>query len=102
MSMQQKISRRGALLAMLGAMVLLTPLPTHAAAKKRILMVTHTAGFRHDSIPLAEEVVKALGESPSGGWEVDYARTADDVKTMITAENLRRYDLVFFGNTTAE
>jgi uncharacterized protein len=85
-----------------GVLAALAPWATGAAAKKRILMVTHTAGFRHDSIPVGEEVLKELGQRPSGGWEVDYARTADDVRQMITAENLRKYDLVFFGNTTGE
>jgi type 1 glutamine amidotransferase len=100
--MKRKLGRRAVLLVLAAGMAAGVWLPTaRAAAKKRILMVTHTAGFRHDSIPTAEEVVKELGER-SGLWEVDYARTADDVRKMVTAENLRRYDLVLFGNTTGE
>jgi type 1 glutamine amidotransferase len=99
---QVRIRRRTALLALaVGALAGAAGSPAAAAAKKRILMVTHTAGFRHDSIPLAEETVKELGDR-SGLYEVDYARTADDVRTMITPENLRRYDLVLFGSTTGE
>src|SRR5438034_2987589 len=99
---QVKTGRRQALLALaMGATALATGVAARAAAKKRILRVTHTAGFRHDSIPLGEETVKALGER-TGLWEVDYARNADDVQKMITPENLRHYDLVFFGNTTGE
>jgi uncharacterized protein len=78
-----------------------TALGARAQARKRILMVTHTAGFRHDSIPVGEETVKELGER-TGLWEVDYARNADEVQKAFTADNLRRYALVFFGNTTGE
>jgi uncharacterized protein len=96
------IGRRAALLALGVAALLAAGQPlTGAAAKKRILVVSHTAGFRHDSIPTGEEVLKQLGER-TGLWEVDYARTAEDVQQMTTAENLRRYDLVFFNNTTGE
>jgi type 1 glutamine amidotransferase len=99
---QGKIGRRGVLLVVaVGVAVGLCRLPAGAAAKKHILMVTHTAGFHHDSIPVAEETMKALGER-TGLWDVDYARTADEVRQAITADNLRRYDLVFFGNTTGE
>ena len=97
---QAKIGRREALLALAGgAAALAAGLPASAAAKKRVLMVTDTDGFRHDSIPLGEETVKDLGDR-SGLWDVDYARTDEDVRTMITSDNLRRCDLVLFGSTT--
>src|SRR5438132_284485 len=99
---QVKIGRREALLALAGgAAALAAGLPASAAAKKRILMVTHTEGFHHDSIPVAEETVKDLGDR-TRLWDVDYARTAEDVRTMITPDSLSRYDLVLFGNTTGE
>jgi type 1 glutamine amidotransferase len=97
-----KIGRRAALLALGAGVLFVVAQPLNgAAAKKRILVVSHTAGFRHDSIPVGEEVLKELGER-TGMWEVEYARTAEDVQQMITAEKLRRYDLVFFNNTTGE
>jgi uncharacterized protein len=99
---QVKMGRREALLALAGGTAALAAgLPASAAAKKRILMVTATDGFHHDSIPLGEETVKDLGDR-SGLWDVDYARTDEDVRTMITSDNLRRYDLVLFGSTTGE
>ncbi len=78
-----------------------TILQVQSAPKKRILVVTHTEGFRHSSIPVGEEVVRTLGER-NRLWEVDYCRTAEDVRRMITAENLKKYDAVMFLNTTGE
>src|SRR5262249_3098461 len=50
---------------------------------KRLLMVTHSAGFMHDSIRVAEEVVKEIG--PKNGFEVTcYRYTADpDAKVKV-------------------
>ena len=67
-------------------------------AKKHLLVVTVTKGFRHDSIPLAEEIVKSLGEA--GGWETDYARTDEDIAAKMTMVALAHYDGVMFANTT--
>lgn len=78
--------------------------PGRAAAqgqKKRILVVSHTAGFRHDSIPVGKDVMKELGER-SGLWEVEYANDAADVGRLITAEGLKRFDAVAFVNTTGD
>lgn len=98
----RKIGRREALGTLgAGAAALALGLPARAATKKQILMVTDTEGFRHDSIPLAEETVKTLGDR-TGLWEVAYARSADDVRAMITGANLPHYDLVLFGSTTGE
>jgi type 1 glutamine amidotransferase len=105
---ETKIGRREALRALgMGAAVLAVGVPARAAAKKRILMVTYTAGFHHDSIPVGEETVKMLGDQSAGtreagAWDVEYAKTADDVRTMITPAVLPRYDLVLFGSTTGE
>jgi type 1 glutamine amidotransferase len=53
------------------------------AKPKRLLMVTHSAGFMHDSIRVAEEVVKEIG--PKNGFEVTcYRYTADpDAKVKV-------------------
>ncbi|HET6382033.1 MAG TPA: ThuA domain-containing protein [Armatimonadota bacterium] len=73
-----------------------------AAAMKHLLVVTYTTGFRHaDSIPVAEKVIAMLGEE-SGEFDVDYARTADDVKTKMTADALNKYDGVVFCQTTGD
>ncbi len=72
--------------------------------RKRLLVVTHTAGFRHsDSIELGEKILADIGER-SGVFTVDYCRNADEVKKMLTPEFLREgnYDGVVFLNTTGD
>src|SRR6266540_884601 len=76
---QSKISRRAVLMA-LAAAALMAAGPAKAAPKKRVLVVTDTEGFRHDSIPVAEMTLQELG-ARTGLWEGDYARSADDVRT---------------------
>lgn len=105
---EAKVGRREALRALgLGAAALAVGVPARGAARKRVLMVTDTDGFRHDTIPLAEQTVKMLGDRNAdahsgGGWDVDYARTDADVRAMITPASLPQYDLVLFGSTTGE
>lgn len=72
--------------------------------KKRLLVVTHTAGFRHaDSIELGEKILAEIG-ARSGVFEVDYCRDAGDVQKMLTPEYLNngQYDGVVFLNTTGD
>jgi hypothetical protein len=66
-----------------------------------LLVVTHTAGFRHDSIPTAEATLAALGDR-SGLFAVRYCRNAADVARLLTPEALQDVDAVFFANTTGE
>ncbi len=72
----------------------------NARPPKRILVVTVTKGFRHDSIPMAEAVIGALGLG--GGWETDFARTDEDIAQKMTADALKKYDGVVFANTTGD
>jgi type 1 glutamine amidotransferase len=65
----------------------------------RILVVTHTEGFRHDSIPAAEAGIRDLG-AESGLYTSDFCRTADDVRAMLTWDGLGPYTAVVFANTT--
>ncbi|EDY19215.1 conserved hypothetical protein [Chthoniobacter flavus Ellin428] len=48
-----------------------------AAEAKRVLVVTTTTGFRHSSIPYAEETLKKLGEESKVYTVVDFARQPD-------------------------
>ncbi len=69
-------------------------------AKKRLLVVSHTAGFRHEeAIRAFEKVIAELAEQ-SGQFTVEHCRTAEDVKNMMSPEALQRYDGVVFSNTT--
>jgi len=73
------------------------PSPPPAAA--RVLVVTHTTGFRHDSISAAESALRAIG-TESGLFETEFCRTADDVRARLTPAGLAPIDAVFFANTT--
>jgi uncharacterized protein len=73
--------------------------PSAAAAASRVVVVTHTAGFRHDSIPAAESTIQQLGRD-SGLFDVTFCRTADDVRRMLTPAALGDTAGVVFANTT--
>jgi type 1 glutamine amidotransferase len=76
-----------------------TPAPSQSAAAARVLVVSHTAGFRHSSIPIAEQTIEQLGRS-SGAYQTSFCRTADDVRSMLTPAGLANVDAVVFANTT--
>jgi uncharacterized protein len=78
-----------------------TPPGPSGTAPARLLVVTHTAGFRHDSIPTAENVLRQIG-TESGLYETEFARTADDVRSRLTTSGLAGVDAVFFANTTGD
>src|ERR1700730_9459006 len=60
-----------------------------AAQPKRVLCVTTSAGYRHDSIPTSIEVLQALAPDR-------LQVTATEDLSTITADGLRPYDAVFF------
>jgi hypothetical protein len=62
-------------------------------------VVTHTDGFRHSSIPVAETTIEQLGRT-SGLYSTTFCRTADDVRRMLTPAALGPIDAVVFANTT--
>jgi type 1 glutamine amidotransferase len=69
------------------------------AARKHLLVVTVTKGFRHGSIPVAEKTIESLGNS-TGGWDTDFVRTDEEMQEKMTAAALKKYDAVVFANTT--
>ena len=74
----------------LGATLLATPTTAHRA-KKKLLVVTVTKGFRHgDSIPVAEKVIAELG-AKSGKFDVDYVRTDEEMAQKMTLAGLRKF-----------
>jgi uncharacterized protein len=68
---------------------------------KRLLVVTHTAGFRHSSIPIAETTIAGIGSS-SGLYVTEFCRTAAEVAARLTPAGLASIDAVFFANTTGD
>jgi type 1 glutamine amidotransferase len=94
------------------------------AAPKRVLVVTTTLGFRHSSIPTAEEVLGELAKA-SGKFTVDYARVEpkdekfrgpdgkpdkakveEAIRELLAVKMspaaLKKLDLVIFANTTGD
>lgn len=69
----------------------------HATAKTpRVLVFSRTAGFRHDSIPVAIETLKALGA------EAGIAVDASEDAALFNDETLAGYTAVVFNSTTRE
>jgi type 1 glutamine amidotransferase len=66
-----------------------------------LLVVTHTTGFRHSSIPTAEATLAALGDR-SALFNVRYCRNATDVASMLSPGALKDVHAVFFANTTGD
>ena len=78
------------------------PGPTNPpVAPGHLLVVTHTAGFRHDSIPAAEAAIRQIGID-SGVFDVAFCRTAAEVRERLTPAGLTGIDAVFFANTTGD
>ncbi len=63
----------------------------------RVLMVTSTYGFRHDSIATAREVMSSLAASTG-----ELTVTATEDLAQLSAANLQNYDVLFFALTSGE
>lgn len=73
-----------------------------SAPKKHVLVVTYTAGFRHtEAIETGDVVIPEIG-AKSGAFDVAFCRTADDVKSMLTPQGLKKFDAVVFNCTTGD
>lgn len=73
--------------------------PTAIEPSARVLVVTHTEGFRHSSIPIAEATITEIGRQ-SNLFSTMFCRTADDVTTMLSPSGLAGIDAIVFANTT--
>src|SRR5687768_3069255 len=70
--------------------------------RKKILVVTHAAGFRHTSRDTAAAAVRFLG-AVTHQWDVvGDATNKEELQAWITPEKLKGVDLVFFANTTGD
>jgi type 1 glutamine amidotransferase len=70
--------------------------PTPSGPAVRVLMLTATAGFRHDAIATAREVLTAL--APGGGFTIS---ATEDLSRISTA-GLSDIDVVMFALTSGE
>jgi type 1 glutamine amidotransferase len=65
-----------------------------AGAPPRLLYLTHSAGFKHDVLPLSEQILPELGRR-SGVFEA----TVSSDPAVLSEENLRNYAAVVFFTT---
>jgi type 1 glutamine amidotransferase len=63
----------------------------------RVLMITATAGFRHDSIATANQVMASLAASTR-----EFTVTNTEQLSMISVAGLSGYDVLFFALTSGE
>jgi uncharacterized protein len=62
--------------------------------KRKVLYLTHSAGFKHQVLPESERVFKEIGEK-SGAFEV----VATQDCSLISKESLKQFDVVAFYTT---
>jgi type 1 glutamine amidotransferase len=63
-------------------------------AKRKVLYLTHSAGFKHAVLPVSEQVFKELGER-SGAYEATVTQDC----SVISKEGLKPFDAVVFYTT---
>jgi type 1 glutamine amidotransferase len=68
--------------------------PSANIAKRKVLYLTHSAGFKHEVLPLSEQILKEIGER-SGAFE---ATTTQDC-SVLSRDGLKPYDAVVFYTT---
>jgi type 1 glutamine amidotransferase len=61
---------------------------------RRLFMLTHSAGFRHDYLPTAQEAVRQIGIEFNA-----FDTTATEDCSLISKENLANYDAILFATT---
>jgi hypothetical protein len=96
--MKTKLKEIVILAGLFAILVLLLPVPGWAksSGKGRLLYLTLTKGYHHQSIELSKQVIKEVGER-SGAWDTTVTEDVGD----FSRENLKRFDAVMF-NTTGE
>jgi uncharacterized protein len=65
-----------------------------ARANRKVLYLTHSAGWKHDVLPLSEQIFKQIGER-SGGLDV----TATQDCSLLSKDHLKQFDAVVFYTT---
>jgi len=70
---------------------------TPRGASVRVLMITATAGFRHDSIPAARQVMASLSASTG-----EFTLVVTEDLSTISASSLTAYDVIVFALTSGE
>src|SRR2546422_6503997 len=68
--------------------------PAANIAKRKVLYLTHSAGFKHEVLPLSEQIFKQIGER-SGAFEV----IATQDCSLLSRDGLKPYDAMVFYTT---
>ena len=89
-------------MTLIAAMLFGAPLAEAAAEPARVVVVTVTKGYRHESIPTAERVIGELASSSNWFRVTTWVREESELATALSAEALREIDLVMFVNTTGD
>ena len=71
--------------------------PRPSGPPVRVLMLTATAGFRHDSIATAQQVMASLAASSD-----EFTVTSTEQLSAISESGLAGYDVLFFALTSGE
>jgi glucose/arabinose dehydrogenase/type 1 glutamine amidotransferase len=86
-----------------------TPTPTPTPVSYAVLVLSVTAGARHDSISDGNEALQAIGQEIAGQQRIEEftvdvvdSESTDDIQSEIpsTVEEFEAYDAVVFQNTT--
>jgi|EndMetStandDraft_7_1072992.scaffolds.fasta_scaffold68610_2 hypothetical protein len=72
------------------------------AAPRKLLVVTVTKGFRHESIPTSEKLVERLAQKSGGAFTVDFARTDEELVAKLGPKGRDAYAGVLFAQTTGD
>jgi len=67
---------------------------TNSNAKRKVLYLTHSAGFKHSVLPLSEQIMKEIADK-SGAFAVTVTQDC----SLINKETLKDYHAVFFYTT---
>jgi type 1 glutamine amidotransferase len=94
------MTRIGAAALLTLAACAISPAGTLAAPPK-LLVVTVTKGFRHESIPATEKLVERLAQK-SGAFTVDFARTDEELVAKLGPKGRDAYAGVLFAQTTGD
>jgi type 1 glutamine amidotransferase len=78
-----------------------SPSPSPSVSANRLLLVTVTKGFRHDSIVDLARLLTDLG-AESGAFTLDRARTDDELKDKTTPQALDGNDGIELASTTGD
>jgi uncharacterized protein len=82
------------------AALLLVLLTNTGIAADRVVVVTATQGFRHESIEIAEETLSEMAAARN--VEVEFVRDATQLPSSLSAASLATTRLVIFANTTGD